>query len=157
MDAISLEMRLVAGKVQLDPTLQGLVQYNNQFATMKYMLGVGDMISLKVGVLKASCPDQVIECSNWIYCDQSSISISSSSSSAINQPIIKITAPALIGRCDSFVLDISNSMYFQGGVFYSLDISVYSPTASAAQTTTSISDYLLYHFMVGIVGSIVID
>jgi hypothetical protein len=98
------------------------------YTSLSSVLFVGDIITLRGGVLKSYCPRyaSVAECILWPT-SSLQVCIIRAPTNAI-PPVVSISAPDAINECEGFVLDISSSSGHGGRswAFHSVNVSLTS-------------------------------
>jgi hypothetical protein len=73
------------------------------------LINIGSEFSLLPNVIKAQCTSSDIsDCNDWSYCNNTIVTVSVPK--AAISPSVVISAPSVVGNCDSFVLDLSGSL-----------------------------------------------
>ncbi len=94
------------------------------------LLVPGDSVTVVSGTIKAKCTKD--DCSDWTYISSSSVTIATASSPVV--PRVLFNAPAVIGGCDSFTLDISSSTGNGGREWDYVNITVSSSDDNQVST-----------------------
>jgi hypothetical protein len=98
------------------------------------IVDVGDAVYLIISVYKirALCLSTVVKCAAYNYIKKTKVYVLSPVSAS--RPIVAIFAPSIIGKCDSFTLDLSGSTGGSGRPFTRIVFAVSSSgNSSAAQ------------------------
>lgn len=92
---------------------------------------VGDVLTLVSGIVKAKC--ETGSCVSYAYTTTSAVTLSAPS--VATKPNFLISAPLIVSKCDEFLLDLTSSSNFGGGLFLNFSVTVQSTTASTASVT----------------------
>jgi hypothetical protein len=122
-------------------TYSGLLEYNN--LQQPVALVVGGTVRLLSGVLRAECESAGSSCSIRQYA--STAVVTAVAPNAALTPIVSISAPSVVGVCDSLMLDLSGSSGSGGRPWTQVTVTVRSPTASDANIQ-QLESFLLLNY-----------
>ena len=96
----------------------------NIYPSLDIAVPVSTVLTLRPSVLQAACPllASVAECLAWPAAPQQNCTIAAAANPI--QPVVVITAPSILGICDSFVLDVTSSSGSAGGDWVSFAVTV---------------------------------
>lgn len=104
------------------------------------LLVPGNLISLRGGILRASCTVGLSAefCSSWDTASRSSVSVKRSTLKLT--PFVVLSMPTLIGKCDNLVVDFADSTGSGGRPWQSINVSVASSNLNISKLVTFLDD-----------------
>jgi hypothetical protein len=107
-------------------------------------VAVGDAVyltSLTLYKIRALCLSSVVKCAGYNYIKKSKVNVLPPLTAS--RPIVGIFGPSIIGKCDSFTLDLSSSTGGSGRPFSNITFTVSSNSDSTAAQKFLNSRYVI--------------
>ena len=101
-----------------------------EFSATMTLIGIGDKILVKDGILRAKCPSMATleECMKWMT--SSSVQCEISPPHSPLSPEVSISVPSVVSPCTSFILDLTSSTGTGGRPWTTVTINVSSTSVS---------------------------